>query len=166
MKKIIRRAATAPYAMAVRYVRNVRRTFTLLRSHEGRHLFLSERKAYILHRIRTAPTYYTNLKSVALLGLASLPWFMSHVACLLFLIFNLSATQVWGAHVTPEGIGTTLGIVLSGVIDAYVATHLLQDVNGIPRLRKTLITIYLIFILCNFLSVVTTFGCKIILGLS
>lgn len=163
--KSIKRIILLIYAMGARYVRNVLRTLSLLRSREGRRTVLIERKAYILHRLRTAPTYYTNLKSVAFLGLASLPWFLSHLVCLLFLIFHLSATRLWGAHITPEGIGTTLGVVLSGLIDAYVATCLLRDVNGIPDLRKTLITVYLIITLCNFLSVVTTFGCEIMLGL-
>lgn len=152
-------------SMGARYVRNVLRTFSLLRSREGRRTVLIERKTYILYRLRTAPTYYTNLKSVAFLGLASLPWFLSHLACLMFFIFHVSATRLWGVHITPEGIGTTLGVVLSGLIDAYIATCLLRDVNGIPNLRKTLITIYLIMILCNFLSVATTFGCEVMLGL-
>lgn len=163
--KRIRQIILLIYSMGARYVRNVLRTLSLLRSREGRRTVLIERKAYILHRLRTAPTYYANLKSVAFLGLASLPWFFSHLACLVFFVFHIGATRLFGAHITPEGIGTTLGVVLSGLIDAFIATCLLQDVNGIPKLRKTLITIYLIVLLCNFLSVATTFGCEVVLGL-
>lgn len=151
-------------ALLTTYFRNVKRNLTLLTTREGLAVFIAERKAYIIHRVKTAPTYYANLKSVALLGLASVPWFLSHVFRTVFFLCGLDPTHLWGFAITPAGLGTTIGIITSGLIDACVATCLLRDAHAIPHVRQRLITVYLILLLCNFLSAVTTFGCALILG--